>query len=153
MDISLEDDFVNIFGEIKMANSVLQHFLQETRRNGSNPKRETESDTFQGSDFRRLQSGVHLIYSSGIKVEITPGNIVEHSARVDVIVDAANKDLLHGGGVALRISKAGGRKIDDESRQYVRKHGPVKIGDVACTRPEMQVHHLCHWASLGSYSP
>lgn len=52
---------------------------------------------------------------------------------VDAIVNAANPYLAHGGGVALAISMAGGNRIDQESRQYVQKHGPLKTGEAAVT--------------------
>ncbi|WP_126451398.1 macro domain-containing protein [Sulfodiicoccus acidiphilus] len=53
--------------------------------------------------------------------------------EVDVIVNAANSYLEHGGGVALAISEKGGPRIQRESTEYVRKHGPVPAGSVAVT--------------------
>jgi len=53
--------------------------------------------------------------------------------HVDAIVNAANSYLIHGGGVAGAISRAGGKTIDEESRKWVDKHGPVPVGDVAVT--------------------
>jgi putative ATPase len=45
--------------------------------------------------------------------------------EVDAIVNAANEDLQHGGGVAWAISKKGGDAIQKESDEWIRKHGPV----------------------------
>ncbi|MCY0859628.1 MAG: ADP-ribose-binding protein, partial [Sulfolobaceae archaeon] len=47
--------------------------------------------------------------------------------------NAANSYLQHGGGVAYAIVKKGGYVIQKESDEYVRKHGPVPVGDVAVT--------------------
>jgi putative ATPase len=44
---------------------------------------------------------------------------------VDAIVNAANSQLAHGGGVAGAIVRRGGRVIQDESDAWVRQHGPA----------------------------
>ena len=59
-------------------------------------------------------------------VYLTKGDITEIEA--DVIVNAANSFLEHGGGVAYAIVRKGGKEIQEESREYVRKHGPLKTG-------------------------
>jgi len=53
--------------------------------------------------------------------------------KTDAIVNAANSHLAHGGGVAFAIAQAGGNTINKESREYVRKNGPVSTGEVAVT--------------------
>ncbi len=59
------------------------------------------------------------------------GNITAQD--VDAIVNAANVDLRHGGGVAAAISKAGGPVIQEASDQWVREHGPLSPGVAAIT--------------------
>ncbi|MEM1926827.1 MAG: macro domain-containing protein, partial [Pyrobaculum sp.] len=63
-----------------------------------------------------------------VDVELEMGDITEVEA--DVIVNAANSYLEHGGGVAGAIVRKGGGVIQDESREWVRKHGPVPVGGV-----------------------
>jgi O-acetyl-ADP-ribose deacetylase (regulator of RNase III) len=52
---------------------------------------------------------------------------------VDAIVNAANGQLAHGGGVAGAISRKGGPTIQQESMAWVREHGPVATGSAAIT--------------------
>jgi O-acetyl-ADP-ribose deacetylase (regulator of RNase III) len=66
-----------------------------------------------------------------MKIVVKKCDITEIEA--DAIVNAANSYLEHGGGVAFAIVKKGGNAIQEESREYVRKHGPVPTGEVAVT--------------------
>ena len=63
----------------------------------------------------------------GKRVMLIKGEI--ENFKVDVIVNAANRELSHGGGVALTISKKGGPKIQQDSYNHVRTHGKVFDGD------------------------
>lgn len=65
-------------------------------------------------------------------VQVRLGDITQEPT--DAIVNAANARLMHGGGVAGAISSAGGSVIDDESDEWVRKHGVVPVGEAAITR-------------------
>ncbi len=67
----------------------------------------------------------------GLEVELVKGDITLLEA--DAIVNAANRYLKHGGGVAGAIVRRGGREIQEESDEYVKKHGPLDIGGVAVT--------------------
>jgi len=53
--------------------------------------------------------------------------------RVDAIVNAANARLRHGGGVAHLILQRGGQVINEESRAWLREHGPVTHSEPAYT--------------------
>lgn len=63
--------------------------------------------------------------------QIIQGDITTET--VDAIVNAANKRLEHGGGVAWAISRAGGPRIQIESAEWVQKHGPVSHSEPAYT--------------------
>ncbi len=73
-------------------------------------------------------------------LELVYGDITLEST--DAIVNAANSQLVHGGGVAGAIVRRGGLIIQQESSQWVKLHGPVtrenpavtSAGDLACKR-------------------
>jgi putative ATPase len=75
-------------------------------------------------------------------MEITVGSTAISTAQddlttmeVDVIVNAANERLAHGGGLALAIVEAGGDVIQQESDAWVLEHGPLHPGIAAVTGP------------------
>ncbi len=64
---------------------------------------------------------------------------------VDAIVNAANENLAHGGGVAASIVASGGRVIQEESDHWVREHGPVGRGQAAVTTGgALRASHVIH---------
>ncbi len=67
----------------------------------------------------------------GVKIQIVWGDITEES--VDAIVNAANENLKHGGGVAAAIVEKGGYVIQRESDEIVMKYGHVKTGNAVVT--------------------
>ena len=64
-------------------------------------------------------------------IQIVQGDLTVE--EVDAIVNAANEHLQHGGGVAWAISKKGGPAIQNESEEWIRKHGPVPHAHPAWT--------------------
>jgi O-acetyl-ADP-ribose deacetylase len=70
-------------------------------------------------------------FETGQQLEITQGDLTEE--QVDAIVNAANNQLAHGGGVAGAISRKGGPQIQAESSEWVRRHGPVSHDQPAYT--------------------
>jgi O-acetyl-ADP-ribose deacetylase len=64
-----------------------------------------------------------LVLPKGTKLQLVQGDIT--TEKVDAIVNAANENLAHGGGVAWAISKNGGPLVQQESDEWIRKHGPV----------------------------
>jgi len=67
----------------------------------------------------------------GRLLRVVQGDITEED--VDTIVNAANEELAHGGGVAGAISRKGGREIQDESSKWVQEHGRVPTGGAVIT--------------------
>jgi O-acetyl-ADP-ribose deacetylase len=62
-------------------------------------------------------------FPTGQSIQIVQGDLT--TEVVDAIVNAANEQLQHGGGVAWAISKKGGPAMQKESNDWIRKHGPV----------------------------
>jgi O-acetyl-ADP-ribose deacetylase len=71
------------------------------------------------------------VLSSGQKIQILRGDITEEN--VDAIVNAANRHLQHGGGVAGAISQKGGASIQQESDVWIQEHGAVSHSEPAYT--------------------
>ena len=70
---------------------------------------------------------------SDLKLVVYQGDLTKEN--VDAIVNPANDSLKHGGGAAGAIVKAGGRSIQDESDDIMKKRGrrPLQPGDVEVT--------------------
>jgi O-acetyl-ADP-ribose deacetylase (regulator of RNase III)/ADP-ribose pyrophosphatase YjhB (NUDIX family) len=77
-------------------------------------------------------------------IKIILGDITE--LEVDAMVNAANNQLLMGGGVAGAIKRNGGQVIEDEAV----KKGPIPIGQaVATTAGKLKARYVIHAATMG----
>lgn len=108
--------------------------------NTEDPKKaESSSDVYKGDVYAgnrskyttQQQKELEVKTKEGLKIKIYAGSIVR--LNVDCIVNAANDQLMHGGGVAAAISEAAGYKFDQESRDYVQKNGPIPVGSCCVT--------------------
>jgi len=78
------------------------------------------------------------------EIKIIQGDITE--LKVDAIVNAANNELVMGGGVAGAIKKKGGEVIEDEAV----KKGPIKIGEAVFTQAgSLPAKYVIHAATMG----
>ena len=71
------------------------------------------------------------ILPTGQTIQIAQGDIT--TENVDAIVNAANENLQHGGGVAWAISSKGGDAIQSESDDWIRQRGLVSHSHPAWT--------------------
>lgn len=77
------------------------------------------------------------------RIVIIAGDLVDQD--VDAIVNAANNELILGGGVAGAIRSAGGPTIQQECDA----HGQVNVGESAVTGAgELSARHIIHAASM-----
>lgn len=78
---------------------------------------------------------------NGRKIRLIEGNIV--LLNVEAIVNAANKSLILGGGVAGAIRKFGGPTIQEECN----KLGPIEVGEAVLTGGgNLLAKHIIHTA-------
>jgi O-acetyl-ADP-ribose deacetylase (regulator of RNase III) len=83
------------------------------------------------------------IEQHGTSIVVVQGDLT--ALEVDAVVNAANEQLEHGGGVALAIARAGGPEVQEESRRWVAEHGPVGRGTAAVTTAgRMQAEWAVH---------
>ena len=79
----------------------------------------------------------------GARILIIAEDLVEQ--HVDAIVNAANNELLLGGGVAGAIRRKGGPSIQDECTA----RGPVAVGEAAITGAgHLHARYVIHAASM-----
>ena len=77
------------------------------------------------------------------RIVIIDGDLVEE--QVDAIVNAANNELVLGGGVAGAIRRNGGPAIQRECDA----HGPINVGEAAITGAgDLPARHVIHAASM-----
>ena len=76
-------------------------------------------------------------------LELIEGDIT--ALDTDAIVNAANEQLAHGGGVAGAIARRGGPAIQQESDAWVRRRGRVATGSAAITSGgELRARYVIH---------
>lgn len=69
--------------------------------------------------------------SNGPLIVVMQGDLT--ACKVDAIVNAANSQLAHGGGLAGAIVRRGGQVIQDESFEWIQQHGSLNVGTAMST--------------------
>ncbi|XP_070693888.1 protein mono-ADP-ribosyltransferase PARP9 [Pempheris klunzingeri] len=92
--------------------------------------------TFPGVDFesiaqQKLTTAPEKRFAAtlhpGVEVSVWKADL--SNFQVDAVVNAANLRLQHYGGLALALSKAGGPQIQEDSDDYIKKHGALVEGE------------------------
>jgi O-acetyl-ADP-ribose deacetylase (regulator of RNase III) len=79
----------------------------------------------------------------GARLEVQQADVTQ--LEVDAIANAANTHLLHGGGVAGAIARAGGVELERESRE----RAPIDLGSaVETTAGDMPARWVIHAATM-----
>uniref|UniRef100_A0A8P4GJT4 Poly [ADP-ribose] polymerase n=1 Tax=Dicentrarchus labrax TaxID=13489 RepID=A0A8P4GJT4_DICLA len=119
--------------EVELRDTELRFFSLTTDKLNDTEKKLQEK--FKEVKFDNLASGGTMVSSyslcDGLQVLVCQGDITKQDA--DALVNAANEDLDHGGGVAAALSKAGGPQVQKESRALVKQTGKIPTGDVVVT--------------------
>lgn len=78
-----------------------------------------------------------------VKLEVLQADVTE--LAVDAIANAANTRLVHGGGVAAAIARAGGPAVQAESM----RQAPIRLGEAAqTTAGKMPAKWVIHAATM-----
>src|SRR5258708_30970910 len=86
---------------------------------------------------------VHLHVGDPEGIRLVRGDLTQYPA--DAIVNAANSELLPGGGVCGAIHRAGGPAIAEECRRIVSERGALRPGQaVATTAGHIDTQYLIH---------
>ena len=84
--------------------------------------------------------------TEGIKVYVYKHDILK--LEVDCIVNAANKEMRHGGGVAKVIARAAGHELERDSRRYVNAFGDLSVGS-CCSTSAGNLNYKCIIHTVG----
>jgi O-acetyl-ADP-ribose deacetylase (regulator of RNase III) len=78
-----------------------------------------------------------------VEIEVLQADVTR--LKVDAIANAANTGLMHGGGVAGAISRAGGPSVQEESN----RKAPIGLGEaVETSAGDMPARYVIHAATM-----
>ena len=78
-----------------------------------------------------------------VDVSVVRGDLTKSTC--DAVVNPANEEMRHGGGVAKQLVLAGGKVVQDESDAWVAQHGEVPTGSAATTSAgRMKANWIIH---------
>lgn len=95
------------------------------------PDNQEEEEEEESYDSENGQCYCKVRTTSGVLVSVSKADMCSFS--VDAVVNAANEDLQHIGGLALALLKAAGPQLQRTSDDYVAKNGRLRPGDAIVT--------------------
>ncbi|XP_053554016.1 protein mono-ADP-ribosyltransferase PARP14 [Bombina bombina] len=82
-------------------------------------------------DEINLAEPVFQVTLPEVVIAVYKGDLTRHC--VDVLINAANEDLEHIGGLALSLLNAAGPKLQTDCDKIIKKMGKIKVGDSVIT--------------------
>ena len=113
-----------------------------TETGGARPK--TVQQQFSWSSCAKHLEVFYL--ENKLEIRVYQANIL--NLPVQCIVNAANKSLVHGGGIAKVIAEAAGPDLDREGCNYVKRYGRLGISEV-CSTTAGKLHYECVLHTVG----
>ncbi|WAR21291.1 DTX3L-like protein, partial [Mya arenaria] len=104
------------------------------KRHTDDSSNNAESNKASASGGVHFESGkLKKIFQTKEKIDVHvyEGDILK--LDVDCIVNAANEQLQHGGGVARAIARKAGYQLTKESEECITKHGSIPVGCAVST--------------------
>ncbi|XP_068921029.1 protein mono-ADP-ribosyltransferase PARP14-like [Petaurus breviceps papuanus] len=108
-----------------------------------------------GSSFNGHKVHCKMTLECGILLTVQKGDLTQFSA--DVVVNAANEDLNHCGGLAAALSKAAGPELQRDCDQIIQEWGKIPPGSAVASDagqlPYKQVIHAVgpRWTQQNAY--
>ncbi|XP_073490601.1 protein mono-ADP-ribosyltransferase PARP14-like [Aquarana catesbeiana] len=109
---------------ITMAKNTYRCLIRLQKEEEEEELEEEEPEEMEGS-----QCQINL--PNGMVISVHKDDLCRH--RADVIVNAANEDLKHVGGLALALLKAAGPKLQADSDHIVKTEGRLSAGEAVIT--------------------
>ncbi|XP_075466033.1 protein mono-ADP-ribosyltransferase PARP14-like isoform X2 [Ascaphus truei] len=100
-------------------------------------------DVFTAGEMSLGEPHCQINLPDGVVIAVYKDDLIRHC--VDVVVNAANEDLKHIGGLALALLQAAGPRLQTDCDRIVREQGTLSAGDSVITHagnlPCKQVIH------------
>ena len=110
--------------------AVVKITKEGTERRGSVWRQPTTPMHDLNKNLRRTMQ-CRYTYPNGKIIQVHQGDILEHPA--DYLVNSANDELKHAGGLAKAIVDKGGQKIQHDCNRYLQDQGKLMPTDVFAT--------------------
>ncbi|XP_020792036.2 LOW QUALITY PROTEIN: protein mono-ADP-ribosyltransferase PARP14-like [Boleophthalmus pectinirostris] len=108
------------------------------------PELPDDDDEFE--EVLDVQDGgcvVRVTTKSGVEVSVRKANMCKLS--VDAVVNAANEELKHIGGLALALLNAAGHEMQQDCDEFIRKNGKLPEGQTFVTKSyRLPCKHVIH---------